>query len=541
MSEVQSAGFGRLQWLGLWIGLIATVVLFAQPPMGGLTRVEQNLAAVTVLMATLWITQALDIAVTSLIPLVAFPVLGIQPANVVSHAYIDQNVFLFLGGFIIALGIEKWGLHHRMALHIVRLLGTKPRKMVLGFMLATGFLSMWISNTAATLLMLPIGLAMLTSLRHLPLGAEWNSRADRDRLEQLRTRAMAQLGAVLLLGIAYSASLGGFTTLVGTPTNVAFLGIWHQRFPAAPEISAGQWMMAVTPLGLVYILAAWWCLTWNLPAIPGAEKLDRSFFTRKLKELGRPERAEWLMLAVFATTAALWIFRTPLTFGETRVLPGWQDWWVLKEIGATGLHDSTAAMGMAILMFILPARKNREGRTEFLMDWKTAEKLPWGILLLFGGGFALAGAFESTGLSVYLGKQFSALIADWPVWLIVAATAFLLTFLSELTSNVATVVTIVPVIAQTSVEIGLDPRLVMIPATIAASCGFMLPIATPPNAIVYGTNQIPLRQMLRYGILLDLLAVVLITGATFLLIVPQMGISLDSIPEWAISQPASPQ
>jgi sodium-dependent dicarboxylate transporter 2/3/5 len=195
-------------------------------------------------------------------------------------------------------------------------------------------------------------------------------------------------------------------------------------------------------------------------------------------------------------------------------------------------------MGMAILMFVLPARK-RDGRTEFLMDWETAVKLPWGILLLFGGGFALAGAFQSTGFSAFLGNQFSTLIAGWPVWLIVAATVFLLTFLSELTSNVATVLTIVPVIAKASVALGLDPRLVMIPATIAASCGFMLPIATPPNAIVYGTNQIPLPKMLRYGLALDLLAVLLITGATFLLIVPQMGISLEGIPDWAVPKQPS--
>jgi sodium-dependent dicarboxylate transporter 2/3/5 len=279
-------------------------------------------------------------------------------------------------------------------------------------------------------------------------------------------------------------------------------------------------------------------MTWNLPAIPGAEHLDRGFFTRHLKELGPPKRAEWLMLGVFLTTATLWIFRTPFVVGDTTLLPGWQDWWVLKKIGAVGLHDSTVAMAMAILMFVIPARKVN-GQTEFLMDWKTAERLPWGILLLFGGGFALAGAFKSTGLSEFMGKEFATVIKGWPPWLIVAGTAFLLTFLSELTSNVATVVTVVPVLAQTSVEIGLDPRLVMIPATIAASCGYMLPVATPPNAIVFGTNYIPLRKMLRYGFALDLIGVVLITAAAFLLIIPQLGISLDSIPDWAV--PANSQ
>jgi sodium-dependent dicarboxylate transporter 2/3/5 len=335
------------------------------------------------------------------------------------------------------------------------------------------------------------------------------------------------------LGIAYSASIGGFTTLVGTPTNVTFLTIWRQSFPQGPEISAGQWMLAVAPLGALYLVCAWGCLTWGLPVIPGAENLEKDFFTRRLKQLGPPRRPEWLMLVVFVTTALLWMVRKPLTFGETTLLTGWQSWRVLSWIGSTGLHDSTVAMGMAILMFIIPARKNEHGRTERLMDWRTAERLPWGILLLIGGGFALAGAFQSTGLSLYLGQKFSTLVADWPAWLLVAAVCFLLTFLTELTSNVATVATLVPVLAQAAVDIELDPRLVMIPATIAASCAFMLPIATPPNAIVFGSGRIEMWQMVRYGIVLNLLGVVLITAAMFLLIVPQLGISLDAIPDWA--------
>lgn len=540
MSEERSANLSRVQRLGLWGGMALGLFLLLVPPMSDLSRPAQNLAAVTVLMATLWITQALPIAVTSLIPLAAFPLLGIQPSNEVSNAYIDQNVFLFLGGFIIAMGIEKWGLHQRMALHIVRLLGTSPRRMVLGFMLATAFLSMWISNTAATLLMLPIGLALITSLNNLPVADSSLTPSEWAGLEDKRGAALSKLMTVLLLGIAYSASIGGFTTLVGTPTNVTFLTIWQQSFPEGPEISAGQWMLAVSPLGALYLLLAWWCLTWGLPAIPGAENLDREFFSNRLKRLGPPGRAEWLMLAVFIATALLWMFRAPLTFGETTLIPGWQDWRVLEWMGAKGLHDSTVAMGMAVLMFIIPARRNDLGQKEYLMDWKTAERLPWGILLLIGGGFALAGAFQSTGLSLFLGQEFSALVADWPAWLLVGAVCLLLTFLTELTSNVATVATLVPVLAQTAVEIGLDPRLVMIPATIAASCAFMLPIATPPNAIVFGSNRIEMGDMVRYGIALNLLGVVLITAAMFLLIVPQLGISLDAIPDWAIGPASSP-
>ena len=525
MSEERSAQFGKYSWMGITIGLIVFLILIFSPPMAGLSRSAQNLAGVTVLMAALWITQALPIAVTSLVPLVAFPLLGIQAAKGVSKAYIDQNIFLFLGGFIIALGIEKWGLHQRMALHIVRILGTSPKRMVLGFMLATAFLSMWISNTASTLLMLPIGLALLSSLGEVPLDASSLTAAELKQQEDNRVLALNHFMMVLLLGIAYSASIGGFTTLVGTPTNVQFIGIWDDQFVTpseqrhaenvsaednvtkadiAPRFSAGQWMLAVSPLGAGYLLLAWWYLTWRMPIIPGSERLDKDFFTDRLKKLGPPKQAEWSMLVVFVVTAMLWIFRKPLTVGETTLIPGWQKA-VEDSIGAVGLHDSTVAMGMAILLFLIPARKTEQGKTEFLMDWKTAERLPWGILLLIGGGFALAQAFSSTGLSEFLGQEFSKLVADWPVWLLVAATCFLLTFLTELTSNVATVATLVPVLAQTAIGVGLDPRVVMIPATIAASCAFMLPIATPPNAIVFGSNRIEMGQMVRYGIGLNLL------------------------------------
>lgn len=535
MTDERSASFSNLQLLGFWTGIPCSLLLLLLPTLGDLPRPAQNVAGVTVLMATLWITQALPIAVTSLIPLVAFPLLEIQDASTVSDAYINQNIFLFMGGFIIALGIEKWGLHQRMALHIVRILGTSPKRMVLGFMLATAFLSMWISNTASTLLMLPIGLALLTSLNNLPLPQQKMSDEEKTNWEKSKAAALGGFLTVLLLGIAYSASIGGFTTLVGTPTNVTFLEIWQTKFPEGPEISAGQWMLAVTPLGAIYLLIAWGYLTWNLPAIPGLENLDRSFFTNRLRELGKPQRAELLMLAVFTATALLWMFRKELSVGPYEVFPGWQSW-----TGIEGIHDSTVAMGMAILMFLIPAKQDEGGQTEYLMDWKTAERLPWGILLLIGGGLALAAAFEDTKLSLFLGETFSEIVADWPLWMLVAATCFLLTFLTELTSNVATVATLVPVLAQMAVELGLDPRLVMIPATIAASCAFMLPIATPPNAIVFGSDRIEMWQMVRYGIALNLLGIVLITAAMFLLLVPQLGISLDGIPDWAKVSEISP-
>lgn len=268
----------RMITTGKLVGLTLFVIILALPDSTGLPPEARRLAAVTALMASLWLTQAIPIAATSLIPLVAFPLLGIQSATDVSKSYIDRNIFLFLGGFIIALGIEKWGLHKRIALHIVRILGTSLKRVVLGFMLATAFLSMWISNTASTLLMLPIGLAMIGSLRELA--------SDKEESEN----SLTQLSVVLMLGIAYSASIGGFTTLVGTPTNVTFVGIWARLFPNAAELSAGQWMLAVAPLGIVFLLVAWFILVRKLAPIPGAEKIKRSFFTKRIHD-ARPPNA----------------------------------------------------------------------------------------------------------------------------------------------------------------------------------------------------------------------------------------------------------
>jgi sodium-dependent dicarboxylate transporter 2/3/5 len=278
----------RLPTIGKIVGFLLFLIVWFYPAPGDLPPAAQRLAAVTALMAVLWLTQAIPIAATSLLPLALFPLLGIQNAADVSKSYISKSIFLFLGGFIIALGIEKWGLHRRMALHVVRLLGTSLKRIVLGFMLATAFLSMWISNTASTLLMLPIALAMISSLRDLSQPADTTNSTAADPANDV----MSRMTLALLLGIAYAASIGGLTTLVGTPTNVAFVGIWENEFPLAPEMSAGRWMVAVAPLGLVLLLCTWAVLVWRLPRLPGKQRLDRSFFSDKLRELGRPTFAE---------------------------------------------------------------------------------------------------------------------------------------------------------------------------------------------------------------------------------------------------------
>ncbi len=528
----------RISTAVAWTAVVLFAGMLLLPVPEGIAKypAAYRMAAVTLLMAVLWITQVIPLAVTSLVPLVAFPLLGIQAAKDVSKAYIDQNVFLFLGGFIIAMGIEKWGLHRRMALHIVRVLGTGLRQVVLGFMAATAFLSMWISNTASTLLMLPIGLAMIASLRELTTDDNASGFSEKSQ-----HAALNKFATVLMISIAYAASIGGFTTLVGTPTNVQFLGVWGQEFPVAeypnaPSFSAGEWLIAVFPLGLLLLLCAWGVLTIGLPRRIGEKAIDRHFFTDRLRALGPPTAAEWRMLAVFVITAALWIFRKPLTLGGTELLPGWGTLLVdfLTTLGVKPLqiHDSTVAIGMAILMFAIPAKRDSSGRLQRLMDWETAEKLPWGILLLIGGGFAIAGGFRKTLLADWLGREFAHYVGGWPPWLLVAAVCFLLTFLTEMTSNVATVSTLLPILAGTAISLGVDPRLIMVPAAISASCAFMLPIATPPNAIVFGSGKIRMGQMVGYGIVLNLIGVALITAATFLLLAPQLGIATQGLPDW---------
>ena len=514
---------------GRLLGPVVFVGVLMLSPSEGLLPPAQRLLAVTLWMAIWWVTQAVPIAATSLLPLALFPVLGIQSAKTVSQSYLGDSSFLYLGGFVIALGIERWGLHRRLALLTVNTTGTSPRRIVLGFMLATFGLSMWISNTATTLLMLPIALSLLTSLEQLP---DKNISAG-GRLEL--DPHFAHLGLALTLGIAYAASIGGLSTLVGTPTNLAFIDIWNKSFPGQPAISASQWMLTWTPFGLVFLVCTWWILVFGLKTPARFERFDRSYFQTQLRELGPMTLAERVMLTLFVATALLWLLRTDFTFGDWVLVRGWGStaatWlvWlgVPPEKSTEYVSDATVAMAVATLMFIIPVSRSRSGQTRYLMDWETTSRIPWGILLLFGGGFAIAGAFESTKLSEWVGSVFKNAVEGQPTWVLVTAVCTLLTFLTEFTSNVATVNTVLPIIAAASVALGIDPRLLMIPATVSASCAFMLPIGTPPNAIVFGTGRIKMSQMAGYGLILNILGVILAVAAVYGLMIPQLGIQTN--------------
>jgi sodium-dependent dicarboxylate transporter 2/3/5 len=501
----------------LLLCVVAAVLL--APALSAMPRLARSTLASAVLMAAWWITVAIPIPATSLLPLVLFPIFGILTSKETAVNYASEIIFLFMGGFILALGIQRWGLHRRIALHIVQVFGTNPSRMVLGFMVATAFLSMWISNTATSLMMLPIALAVVASLREV---------------EGDRTVGFAP---ALLLGIAYSASIGGLATPIGTPPNISFLRIVEILFPDAPTISFGSWFLAILPVVLVFLPIAWLLLIRLFGSrVPrGSLSAGRGVIAEEIRGLGRMSGAERRMLWIFVITALLWITRGDLDLGTFRI-PGWAslvETWLPGRFSAGHLHDATVAMGMALLTFLIPGDRQADGKRPALMDWETAVQLPWGILLLFGGGFALALAFKESGLAEYFAASFARQVGGLPPFLLVIATCLLLTFLTEVTSNTATTEVLLPILAGTATAMGVHPLLLMLPATLSASCAFMLPIATPPNAIVFSSGEVEIRDMVRAGLVLNLIGVLVIATIFFLVSSRLLGLDLSTMPLWA--------
>lgn len=509
--------------------LACSVLLLFLPTPIGMTTGAQRLIAIAVLMAGLWVTQAVPLAATSLLPLALFPLFGIQTAEETSKAFVEDVLFLYIGGMILALGIERWNLHRRIALNIVSVVGVSPRRMVFGFGAATFGLSMWISNTACTMLMLPIGLAMLKIL-------------DDDADENTGVRRSAPLAVPLLLMLAYASSLGGMATLVGTPTNSVAIGIYRNQLPDAPEVYFSQWFLSCVPISLTYFGVVWFMLVRKLPSASSSDQELAAALSQRLNLLGPMTKPEFRMLILFSTTAVLWVTREPLKFGSVELFSGWYVQyaealaWISNQLGTppavagmfTGkryISDATIAIAMASLLFFLPSgTADARRRSIPLMDWKTAHRLPWDMILLFGGGFALASGFKATQLDKWLGAALHAPLQDVPGWLVIAILCLALTMLTELTSNVATANAIIPTVLALAEPLHLDPRMLFVPATLACSCSFMLPVGTPPNGIVFSTGRIPLRQMAIMGLWLNLIGIPILTAGTYLLIRPIMGI-----------------
>jgi len=441
-------------------------------------------AAIALLMAIWWMTEAIPLAVTALIPIVAFPLLGVMDGKTVSTQYANDIIFLFVGGFAVALAMERWHLHQRLALAIMARVGKRPRTILLGFMSACAFLSMWISNTATAMMMIPIALALVNRLEGV--------------LEGIDRYAVG-----IFLGIAYSASIGGVATLVGTPPNLIFARIYHQTFPAAPEIGFASWMLFAAPFCLVLLLVAWrWLDHCYSPDKSVTMPVDS--FREQLDDMGTMSREEKIVAVVFTTMALLWLSRADLRLGAVTI-PGWAGLFGNPKL----FNDGTVAIAMTLVLFIAPARDG--GR---VLDWETVKRLPWDILLLFGGGFALAKGFVDSGLSQWFAEAMAG-AADLPLLLIIALIALLITFLTELTSNTATSQVFLPLLAALAVTMEVPPPLIMVPATFACSFAFMLPVATPPNAIVFGSGKLTVRDMMRAGLVLNLVGTIAVTLYTY--------------------------
>ncbi|WP_143529315.1 DASS family sodium-coupled anion symporter [Rubrobacter xylanophilus] len=501
----------RRAWIGRFLGPLLAVVAYFTLPTGqdGLSQAGVATVSVGILMAVWWITEALPLPATALLPIALFPLLGVVEIGEATAPYANDLIFLFMGGFMLALAMQRWGLHRRIALLTVLAVGTRPVRMIGGFMLATAFISMWVSNTATTVMMLPIGLSVLALVLDREGDAPQSEEAPeggRTRAEELTGPGASNFATCLMLAIAYAASIGSLSTLIGTPPNLFMAGFLQETYDIS--IGFGEWMMVGLPLAAVFLVLAWLVLT-RLIYPPEIDQISggRELIRGELRQMGPASRGEKVVLVVFVLTALAWITREPLTNAV-----GW--------LG--GLDDAGIAIIAAILLFIIPVDW-RNG--VFTLDWETARQLPWGVLLLFGGGLSLANAVTETGVDEWIGSLITGL--QWiPVLLLVVIVAAAILLLTELTSNTATAATFLPIVAGAAIGLDLNPLVFVVPAALAASCAFMMPVATPPNAIVFGSGHITIVQMVRAGIWLNVIGVLLITLAVYTLANWVLGVNL---------------
>ena len=467
--------------VGFFVGIIASFIVLVLPESDGLAPEAQRAAAIFVLMGIWWATEAVPIAITALIPLVFFPLLGVASIEATAAPYANKNIFLFLGGFFLSLAIQKCNLHKRIALTILKFTGTRGKSIIAGFMVSSCLLSMWIMNTSTTIMLLPIGLAIIAVVKE--------SMTELSELEKLNFQV------ALLLGIAYAANIGGIATLIGTAPNMALNGFMEEQYNVS--ISFLDWMKVGVPVSLTLLPLAWLSLTrLSFPVNFQTSEQTQATIINMRHSLGEIKTSEKRVLFIFLFTAFLWVTR-----GQINNIPGLE-----------GLSDPGIAMLCGLALFLTPSGSTSEN----LLEWKDAERgVPWGVLLLFGGGLSLAAAAQSTGLAAWIGGLM-------PVGLSIVLLVFMFTtliiFLTELTSNLATTATFLPIVAIIATQFGFDPILLTASIAIAASCAFMLPVATPPNAIVFGSELIKVPQMMRAGIVLNVISIVIVSLASIYLV-----------------------
>lgn len=479
-------------------------------------------AGVALLMALWWMTETFPLYVTSLIPLLIFPFTGVLSASRISESYINSIIFLFLGGFLIAIAIENWNLHKRIAFKIILFFGTKPSSLLLGFMVASAFLSMWISNTATAMMMLPVAFAVIK---------QFNSETENN----------SNLTKALLLGIAYSCSIGGIATLIGTQPNLVFLRVVKIAFPQSPQVNFTQWIMMALPISLMILLLAFLLIKILFKLGKSHNSSDKNLISLEYQKLGRMSYEEKVVASVFLSTIFLWITRTNVDIGFFKIT-GWANLLNLQNY----VDDSTVAILAALVLFVFPAKKKINSKSESesvsvsvsenriyderILSIDSIEKVPWNVILLFGGGFALATAFTESGLSNLIGSKLK-YFGHIDIIFLIFIISITINFLTEFTSNTAVTQMILPVLSSIAVSLNYHPFLLMIPATLAASMAFMLPVGTPPNTIVFSSNKLKIWDMVKTGIILNLVSTVAISLIVYFL--GNIIFDLRVFPDWA--------
>lgn len=500
----------RGKQIGFFLGPIVFVLMLLLPAPEGMKVEAWRVAAVTALMAIWWISEAIPIPATSLLPIAMFPLLGIMKSSASTAPYANHLIYLFMGGFFLAVTMERWNLHRRIALLTIKAIGTSPSKMIMGFMVATAFLSMWVSNTATTMMMVPIGLAVVQQATGF----------DHDQLRSGGEGVQFNFGRALMLGIAYAASMGGVATIIGTPPNTVMAGMVEKMFGV--EIGFGQWMLFGVPLSVIMIAISWILLTkvlfptGNMELAGGAKIIDDEY-----KKLGPMSKQEKQIVMVGCFVATFWLAR-----GFLKKAP-----FVLDMMPHFGyIADATIGILGALILFAIPTNFKK---SEFLLDWKTAVKIPWDVILLFGGGLAIANGFAKTGLAAYIASQLGGL--EGASMLIFVGVVVLITiFLTEITSNTATATLLVPIMGSAAIAMGVHPFATIVGACVAASFAFMLPVATPPNAVIFGSGCVSIKQMAKTGLWLNIVGALLITVFVVYILPVLWGVDLNVLPEWAV-------
>lgn len=488
--------------IGLFLGPALFIIMLLIGPAEGMKPEAMKVAALTVFMAVWWISEAVPIPATSLLPIVMYPILGVTTTKATTASYANPIIYLFMGGFFIAVAMQRYNLHKRIALHVIKMVGSSPSLMILGFMIATGFLSMWVSNTATAMMMVPIGLAVISQV---------TGHTSEQMFAGIGGKQEMNFAKSLMLGIAYSASIGGIATIIGTPPNAIMVGMMERMYGV--KINFAQWMIFGLPLSIVMMAAVWFLLTkimfntGNMKLASGGEVIKQD-----IDEMGKMTREEKSVLCVFVLAACAWVIN-----GFIKKSP---------------VDDTMIAIGAALLLFIIPTNFKKG---QFVLDWKTAVKIPWGIVLLFGAGFAVAEGFTKTDLAMWISMRLTSLEGA-SVLLFVTIAAVLVVFLTEITSNTAIATLLVPIMGSAAVAMGIHPFATIISSCLAASFAFMLPVATPPNAVVFGSGAIKIIDMVKAGIWLNIIGAVLIVLFTVYVLPLIWGVDLSVVPEWALNK-----